>query len=193
MKKVTFLAILFIVLLPAACRGGGPSGETRPTPIRPTPINDLASAEGGGAEEAGGGQAIALRLWVQAGDPHEATYRALADAYAAANPGVTLAVETFDPATYATTAADALAAGNAADLLQLAGGAVCPLAAHLSPAPADANPQAAFDPALIAGFTCDGALYGLPRASLAPWGLVVSANSAAAGVAWDFARFAAGE
>ncbi len=191
MKKVTCLAILFIVLLSAACRGGGPSGETRPTPI-----NDLASAEGGGAEESGGGQAVALRLWVQTGDPHEATYRALADAYAAANPGVTLAVETFDPATYASTAADALVAGNAADLLQLAGGAVCPLAAHLSPAPAvitDTDPQAAFDPALIAGFTCDGALYGLPRASLAPWGLVVSANSAAAGVAWDFARFAAGE
>lgn len=191
MKKPIFLAILFVASLSAACRGGGPGSE-----IRPTPINDLASAEGGGAEEAGGGQAVALRLWTQAGDPHETTYRALAEAYAAANPGVTLAVETFEPATYARTAADALADGSAADLVQLAGGTVCPLAAHLSPAPAvitDANPQAAFDPALIAGFTCDGTLYGLPRASLAPWGLAVSANSAAAGVAWDFARFAANE
>lgn len=190
MSKTIFLTILFIASLSAACRGGGPASE-----IRPTPINDLASAEGGGAEEAGGGQAVALRLWVMAGEPHETTYRALADAYAAANPGVTFTIETFDPASYADTAAGALAAGNAADLVQLAGGTVCPLAAHLTPAPAvitDANPQAAFDPALIAGFTCDGALYGLPRAELAPWGLAVSANSAAAGVAWDFARFAAG-
>lgn len=184
------LAAVCVALL-AGCRGGEP-----PPDSRPTPMSAAAGAEGGGSAEQGGGvgQIIALRLWTQQNESFDAAYRALAEAYTAANPGVTITVDSFDVGRYATTLQDALAGGTAGDVVQLAGATACVYSAHLSAAPEAvlaADPQAAFPPLLLGGFVCDGALYGLPQESAVPWGLAVSAGSPAAGVAWDFVRFAA--
>lgn len=189
-KKSLFFLLALLVL--AACRGGGPGDEERPTPIVAAP-----AAEGGGAADAGGGvgQGIRLRLWVQQTDPFLAAYGALADAYVAANPDVSITVESVDPATYDVSVGAALAGGTAGDVVQLPGAAVCAARAYLAAVPDTVTTPAAaqplFDPSALAAFTCDGALYGLPQETGTPWGLAVAGSSAAQEVAWDFARFAA--
>lgn len=188
-KSVLFF--LLCGLLAAGCRGSGPGGPD----TRPTPISAPAAAEGGGSAEQGGGvgQAIALRLWMQQSDTFQPAYQALADAYTAANPGVTITIESFDVSSYGQTTQDALAAGTAADILQMPGGTLCLYSANLAPAPQpiiNLNPQEAFDPVLLGGFLCDGALYGVPQETSVPWGLAVAGSSAAVDVAWDFVRFA---
>jgi ABC-type glycerol-3-phosphate transport system substrate-binding protein len=202
-RTQTLLQLILVLItapLLAGCRGSGPGGDdTRPTPISGAP----QAAEGGGSADQGGGvgQAITLRLWTQRNDTFDAAYRALADAYTAANPGVTVVVEPIDVATFSQTVQDALVAGTSADVIQMAGGTLCIYSAQLSPAPDPImalNPQGAFDPLVLGGFTCDGALYGLPQEAAVPWGLAVSRDSDAAGgvadggssVAWDFVRFA---
>ena len=200
MTKRTFVHLMFVIsaLFLAGCRGSGPGGgETRPTPIRPEP-----GAEGGGSPDRGGavGRTIALRLWAQRNDTFDEAYQALADAYEDANPGVTVAVETFDVSEYGRLLKDALVAGTAGDVLQMPGSTLCIYSPNLAPAPDTIlalNPQALFDPVLLGGFVCDGALFGLPQEPMVPWGLAVSARSATAdtaadtvAVAWDFVRFA---
>ena len=187
--RLLALAALCIGLL-AGCRGGEPLPDSRPTPI-----SAAAGSEGGGSAEQGGGvgQVIALRLWTLQNEGFDDAYRALADAYVAANPGVTVTVESLDVGSYATMLQDGLAAGTAGDVVQLTGATACVYSAHLSAAPdavLAADPQAAFPPVLLGGFICDGALYGLPQESTVPWGLAVSGSSPAADVAWDFVRFA---
>ncbi len=189
-KKFVFILLALLVL--AACRGGGPGDEERPTPIVAAP-----AAEGGGSADAGGGvgQDIALRLWVQQTDAFRAAYGALADAYMAANPGVSITVENIDPATYDVTTGAALAGGLAGDVVQLPGAAVCAANVYLAAVPEAvttlAEAQARFDPAALNAFTCDGALFGLPQETGTPWGLAVAGSSQAQEVAWDFIRFAA--
>lgn len=189
-KKILFTILVLFALV--ACRGGGPGDEERPTPIVVAP-----AAEGGGSADEGGGvgQDIALRLWVQQTDAFRAAYGALADAYMAANPGVSITVESVDPATYDVSAGAALAGGTAGDVVQLPGAAVCAARDYLVPVPEAVTTltaaQPRFDPAALNAFTCDGALYGLPQESGTPWGLVVGGASTAQEVAWDFVRFAA--
>jgi ABC-type glycerol-3-phosphate transport system substrate-binding protein len=190
MKKTSLftLSIVALLLLLAGCRGSGPGGdETRPTPISEAP----AAEGGGGADEGGGvGQAIALRLWLPQDEAARAALQAAADAYSAATPGVTVTMETIDPATYDQTTRDALNAGTAADILALPATVVCGLSGLLAAAPAGVvAAAAALDQATLAPFQCDGALYGLPIAA-APGGLAVS-RAAAPDVAWDFVRFVA--
>jgi ABC-type glycerol-3-phosphate transport system substrate-binding protein len=190
MRKFLFYGVVAVALL-AGCRGEGPRGENRPTPM------SAPAAEGGGAAEEGGGvgQTIALRLWTPQNDAAIAAYQALADVYAAANPGIAITIEAFDPATYEQTVLANLRSNTAADVLALPGGAVCANAAQLAPIPevvtTAANAQTLFLPGPLQAFTCDGALYGLPQESATPWGLVVSASGPAQEVAWDFARFVA--
>lgn len=188
-KKSLFLLLTLLILV--ACRGGGPGDEERPTPIAAAP-----AAEGGGSADAGGGlgQDIALRLQVQQTDAFRAAYGALADAYMAANPGVTVKVESIDPATYDVTTGASLAAGAAGDVVQLPGAVVCAAHDYLAAVPEAvttlADAQSRFDPTVLSGFTCDGTLYGLPQETGTPFGLVVAGSSAVQEVAWDFARFA---
>lgn len=186
-----FSLVMILMVLAAACRGGGPG----PSETRPTPISAPLAAEGGGSADVGGGvgQTIALRLWIQQDVAYEAAYQALVDRYTAANPGVTIAIEAFDVAAYGNTVQDNLLAGTAADLLQVVGGTLCVYSPNLAAAPQpilDLNPQAAFDAVVLGGFVCDGVLYGLPQESTIPWGLAVSGTSPAVDVAWDFIRFA---
>lgn len=187
-KSVLF--ILLCGLLAAGCRGSGPGGpETRPTPI------SAPASEGGGSPDEGGGvgQAVALRLWFQQSDTFQTAYQTLADAYTAANPGVTITLESFDVSTYGQTIQQSLTEGTAADIIQMPGGTLCVYNTALAPAPPPVialNPQDAFDPLLLGGFLCDGMLYGLPQETSVPWGLAVAGSSAAVDVAWDFIRFA---
>lgn len=189
MKKAAIWLTLIILL--AACRGGGPSSQ-----IRPTPISAPSAAEGGGSADQGGGvgQPITLRLWTQHSDLFDPAFQTLADAYTAANPGVALTVESFPIADYNRLVQDSLSAGAAADILQMAGGTLCVYSANLSAAPqaiVDLRPLDSFDPVIIGAFMCDGKLFGLPLESSIPWGLAVSGGSVATDVAWDFVRFAA--
>ena len=182
-------AFLLIALLAAGgCRGSGPGGDD----TRPTPISEAPPAEGGGGADEGGGvgQAIPLRLWLPQDETARAALQAAADAYAVTNPGVSLTIETHDPAAYDQTVRDALAAGTAADVLALAPAAVCGLAGLAAAPEPVVTAAAALDPAALAPFQCNGVLSGLPIAA-APGGLAISATAAAPGVAWDFARFAA--
>ncbi|MCA9867677.1 MAG: extracellular solute-binding protein [Anaerolineae bacterium] len=188
MKKVIFGLIMVIML--AACRGGGPGAQ-----IRPTPISAPVAAEGGGSADQGGGvgQAISLRLWTQHSDLFDPAFQTLTDAYSAANPGVTFTVETFPVAEYSRLLQDSLSAGNAADIVQMAGGTLCVYSATLSAAPqaiVDLQPLDWFDPVIIGAFMCDGKLFGLPQEASIPWGLAVSGSGTATAVAWDFLRFA---
>ncbi len=189
MKKVSFW--LTMIILMAACRGGGPGAQ-----IRPTPISAPLAAEGGGSPDQGGGvgQPIALRLWTQHNELFDPAFQALADAYTTANPDVTLTVETFPIAEYSRLVKDSLSTGNAADIIQMAGGTLCVYSANLSAAPqaiVDLRPLDHFDPVIIGAFMCDGKLFGLPLETSIPWGLAVSGAGAATDVAWDFVRFAA--
>lgn len=189
MKKIAPLLIILILL--TACRGGRPGLQTRPTPI-----SAPAAAEGGGSADQGGGvgQSLTLRLWTQHSDLFDPAFQALADAYTAANPDVTLIVESFPIADYNRLVQDSLSAGAAADILQMAGGTLCVYSADLSAAPqaiVDLRPLDSFDPVIIGAFMCDGKLFGLPLEASIPWGLAVSGGGAATDVAWDFIRFAA--
>ena len=200
MTKRTDVYLMFVIgaLFLAGCRGSGPGGdEERPPPLPPAP-----GAACGGSPDRGVpvGGTIALRLWAQRSDTFDEAYQALADASEDVNPGVTVAVETFDVSEYGRLLKDALAAGTAGDVLQMPGSTLCIYSPNLAPAPDTIlalNPQALFDPVLLGGFVCDGALFGLPQEPMVPWGLAVSARSATAdtaadtvAVAWDFVRFA---
>ena len=199
LRNCVYLLLAIMVLPAAGCRGSGPTAVE----IRPTPISAEPGPEGGGSPDQGGGvgRVIALHLWTQRSDEFDAAYQALADAYEAANPGVTVTLESFDVATYGRLLKDALQAGTAADVIQMTGSTLCIYSPNLAPAPEPIlalNPQEMFDPVLLGGFVCNGALYGLPQEPRVPWGLAVSNPAAVDGsenvgnvsVAWDFVRFA---
>lgn len=192
MRNIFMVLIILLALAAVGCNGEGPRGE-----VRPTPIGVPLAAEGGGSSDEGGGvgQGIGLRLWIPQDESFNAAYRAPADAYSAAHPGVTITIETFDPTLYDQTAQTALAAGAAADLVQLSGGVVCANSAYLAAVPevvatAD-SAQATFVPEAVGAFLCDGVLYGLPLEATTPLGLTVSNTGQYQDVAWDFARFVA--
>lgn len=176
------IALLISLLLLVAC-GGAPNTENRPTPIAP------AGGEGGGSADEGGGvgRTVSLRLWVPNDDARNAVYQALIVAYTTANPDVAIQLETFDPAAYAQTVQSALAAGGAADIIQLPGSA-CPWAAagYLAEVPAgvlsltDAAARVA-----AGGSVCGDRLYSLPQTVTLPAAaaLVDRATAEAAGLA----------
>lgn len=155
MKKLLLIAILLLAL--AACGGSAPQ-------VQPT----VPSAGGGAAEESSG-QPVSLRLWTHQNDAFNSGYQALIDAYTAANPNVTITLETFDYDTYIQTLQTALPAGTQADILQMFGSWVCSYAegGNLAEMPASvlslADAQAQIFPAQIGGYTCDDKVYGIPQ------------------------------
>ena len=91
MSKSPFCVLLSLLLLLAACAGADEE-------IRPTPISAGGGEGGGSADEGGGvGQTVNLRLWTPQNDAYNAADQALIAAYTAANPDVTITLETFDP------------------------------------------------------------------------------------------------
>jgi len=180
MRNLLFIITLLLALAVVACGGAGE--EVRPTPISAT------GAEGGGAADEGGGvgEPITLRLWTHQNDAFNGAYQALIDAYTAANPNVTITLETFDYDTYIQTLQTALPAGTEADILQMFGSWVCSYAdgGNLVEVPAGvislADAQAQIFPAQIGGYTCGGALYGVPQEFNIEYGAAL-VNTAVAG------------
>ena len=184
MSKSPFCVLLSLLLLLAACAGADEE-------IRPTPISAGGGEGGGSADEGGGvGQTVNLRLWMPQNDAHNAADQALIAAYTAANPGVTITLETFDPATYRETLQSALAGGTAADIVHLPGGAACALAAGgaLAETPAavitPTDATARFYGAAVGSYACGDRLYALPQSLDPAYGvaLVNTATAAQAGL-----------
>ena len=94
---------------------------------------------------------VTLRLWAhQEGAFNEGT-QALIDAYMAANPHVTIEMETFEYDLYIQTLQTALPAGDEADILALFGSWVCSYSARLAP-----MPEGLVDNSLFFEATMDG-------------------------------------
>jgi len=165
MKKNVLLGLLVLLmgLLMVAC-GGGDSAPAETSTESSEPAD---SAEP--AEEAPMDEAVTIRLWTHQNDAFNSGYQALADAYTAENPNVTIELETFDYDTYIQTLQTSLPAGTEADVMQMFGSWVCSYAdgGNLAAMPEDvislADAQAAIFPAQIGGYTCGDQLYGVPQ------------------------------
>lgn len=183
MSKSPFHVLLSLLLLLAACAGADEE-------IRPTPISAGGGEGGGSADEGGGvGQTVNLRLWTPQNDAYNAADQALIAAYTAANPDVTITLETFDPAAYSQMLAGALAGGTAADIVHLPGSA-CALAdaGALAETPdaliTPANATTHFYPATVGAYVCGDRLYALPQSLDMAYGvaLINTATAAQAGL-----------
>jgi len=123
----------------------------------------------GGTDAPAEAEGVTLRVWTHQNDAFNSGLEALADAYMADNPDVSISFETFDYDTYIQTLQTALPAGTEADILQMFGSWVCSYAegGNLAAVPdsvlslADAREQV-FE-AQIAGYICDETLYGVPQ------------------------------
>jgi multiple sugar transport system substrate-binding protein len=120
-------------------------------------------------EAAPEGEAVTIRVWTHQNDAFNEGLENLAEAYMAENPNVTINFETFDYDTYIQTLQTALPAGTEADILQMFGSWVCSYVegGYLAQVPEGVmtleQAQADFFAAPVGGYTCDGALYGLPQ------------------------------
>ena len=124
------------------------------------------SADGG---DAAAEDAVELRIWTHQNDAFNTGLEVLADSYMAENPDVAISFETFDYDTYIQTLQTALPAGTEADILQMFGSWVCSYAdgGNLAATPEDvlsvAGAEDAIFAAQLAGYVCDGTLYGVPQ------------------------------
>lgn len=185
MKKILLILSLLLALALAAC-GGATENTTQATPSG-------AGAEGDttGEGESVATEPVTLRLWTHQNDAFNGGYQALIDAYTAANPNVTITLETFDYDTYIQTLQTALPAGTEADIVQMFGSWVCSYAegGNLAEVPADvismSDAQAQIFPAQIGGYTCNDKLYGVPQEFNIEYGATLVNTTAAdeAGVA----------
>lgn len=168
MKKMWLLTL--IVLLLAACGGDAETDDQADSSSSDTASSDVATE---------GGEPVTIRLWTHQNDAFNSGYQALADAYMAANPGVTIELETFDYDTYIQTLQTALPAGTEADVLQMFGSWVCSYAegGNLAAVPESvmslADAQEAIFPAQIGGYICDNQLYGVPQEFNIEYGAVL--------------------
>ncbi|MCB9136346.1 MAG: extracellular solute-binding protein [Anaerolineales bacterium] len=159
MKAKLFSILILLALTLAACNGNA------------TPTEQASS----NTDET----AVTLRLWTHQNDAFNAGYEALIAAYTAEHPNVTINLETFDYDTYIQTLQTALPAKTEADLLQMFGSWVCSYAdgGSLAEVPATMTSlqaaQDAFFAPQIAGYTCDGKLYGLPQEYNIEYGAVL--------------------
>ena len=155
MKHKLFIFLLLTALILSACGGGA------------TPAEETV------------GEPITLRLWTHQNDAFNEGYQTLIDAYTADHPNVNIELETFDYDTYIQTLQTALPAKTEADILQMFGSWVCSYAegGSLAEVPATVmslqEAQNAFFAPQIAGYTCDGKLYGLPQEFNIEYGAVL--------------------
>ncbi|MBN2499139.1 MAG: extracellular solute-binding protein [Anaerolineales bacterium] len=170
MKKnllVLFALLAIAALVLGACGGGAPA-DAEPA-----------------AEDA-----VTVRVWTHQNDAFNAGLEALAESYMEANPDVAITFETFDYDTYIQTLQTALPAGTEADILQMFGSWVCSYAdgGNLATVPEHvltmSEAEDAIFPAQLAGYSCDGALYGVPQEFNIEYGatLVNTAIAAESGV-----------
>ncbi len=160
MNKKTLLTILSLLvitsLLLLACGGDDDKAEEKPAEVKSEEPKEEPKDE-----------PVSLRLWAHQNPTFNEGYQALIDAYQAANPNVSITLETFEYDTYIQTLATSMPAGEEADIIQLFGTWTSEYAERLAPAPADVmtvdEAQALFYAAPIGGFIVDGMLYGLPQ------------------------------
>ena len=156
------------------------------------------AAPGGASGEGSGDAAVELRVWTHQADAFNDGLDALAEAYMAENPDVSITFETFDYDTYIQTLQTALPAGTEADILQMFGSWVCSYAegGNLAEIPADVlsmeQAEEAIFAAQLAGYACGDKLYGVPQEFNIEYGaaLVNTAAAEEAGIAditagWD--------
>lgn len=107
---------------------------------------------------------VTLKLWAHQESNFNASTQALIDAYEAANPNVTIEMETFEYSLYIQTLQTALPAGDEADILALFGSWVCSYSDRLAPKPdsIDLNPADFYD-ATMGGYICNDTIYGAPQ------------------------------
>src|SRR6187401_749734 len=120
-RIAVLLAILAIVL--AACGSGG--GSAAPSAAAPS----AAAPSAGGASEApasaaAGGEPVTVDWWhITTGDPGKADFQAIADAYMAENPNVTIKVTVLENEAFKTKLSTT-AAADYPDLFQSWGGGI---------------------------------------------------------------------
>jgi len=137
--------------------------------------------------------AVTIRLWQFRDEAFNGGMQALADAYMAEIPNVTINLEAFEYDAYIQTLQTAMPAGTEADILQLFGTWVCGYATggRLAPVPAEVMPlteaQELFYAAPVDGYTCpnesgEPTLYGLPQEFNIEYGAVLVNTDIAAEV-----------
>lgn len=116
---------------------------------------------------------VTLRLWAhQEGAFNDGTM-ALIEAYQAANPNVTIAMETFEYDLYIQTLQTSMPAGDEADILALFGTWTCSYADRLAAMPDGLIDTSVFYDAALDGYTCDEGVYGLPQEFNLEYGTVL--------------------
>jgi multiple sugar transport system substrate-binding protein len=160
--KHRFLFILIGLLIVAGLILSGCGSNAEPT--------QPAAEEGGtGGESQPAAEEVTIRVWTHQNDAFNDGLGALADAYMAENPNVTITFETFDYDTYIQTLQTALPAGTEADILQMFGSWVCSYAEgdNLAEVPSDVltmdDAKSQIFAAQLAGYNCGGKLYGIPQ------------------------------
>ncbi len=147
-RSILGAMLLAFALIMAACTNDDESGGEEP--------------ETGSGELSGN-----VRIWTHQNDAFNDGLQALADSFAAENPGVTFEFETFDYDTYIQTLQTSLPAGTEADVLQVFGSWTCSYADNLAPVPESvlttADADSAFFEAALDGYKCDDQLYGMPQ------------------------------
>ena len=178
MRKTLLILSLLLVLALAAC-GGTPPDTAQSTPSGGDP--EVGAPEG----EVVATEPVSLRIWTHQNDAFNSGYQSLIDAYTAANPNVTITLETFDYDTYIQTLQTAIPAGTEADIVQMFGSWVCSYAegGSLAEMPASiismADAEAQILPAQIGGYICNDKLYGVPQEFNIEYGATL-VNTAAA-------------
>lgn len=181
MRKVMLILSLLLVLGLVAC-GGGTNAPAQPT----QPAADSGAEDSGAAEsESIATEPVSLRIWTHQNNAFNAAYQTQIDAYMAANPNVTITLETFDYDTYIQTLQTSIPAGTEADIVQMFGSWVCSYAdgGSLAEMPANvismADAEAQIFPAQIGGYICNDKLYGVPQEFNIEYGATL-VNTAAA-------------
>ena len=149
MKKKFFLVAIILGLLITACGG---STQT------PSPSDSGASEE-----------KVTLRVWSYQNPAWNQANQDLMDKYMAENPNIIIKYETFDYDTFIQTLQTSMTAGTEADVIEIFGTWACSYAegGRLLPVPADImtydQAKEMYFDAPLAGYYCDGTLYGMPN------------------------------
>lgn len=184
MRKVLTVLFLFVLVALVACGGGGSAPAKPAQPDQPAASGGATESEAA-APESVAKEPVSLRIWTHQNNAFNAAYQTQIDAYMAANPNVTITLETFDYDTYIQTLQTSLPAGTEADIIQMFGSWVCSYAegGNLAEMPSSvislADAEAQLFPAQIGGYICDGKLYGVPQEFNIEYGATL-VNTAAA-------------
>ena len=117
--------------------------------------------------QAAGGEPVTVDWWhITTGDPGKADFQAIADAYTAAHPNVTIAITVLENEAFKTKLSTSIQAGEVPDLFQSWGGGAMAAqveAGALKDITADiADWQASINPGALSIYNYNGKQYGVP-------------------------------